>query len=207
MSSPSPAQESARKVIFARVDEFKKNFSAESDRACVVLVAARLDELLHQALSAHLLPPPTRDDNLLDSDRALGTFSSRIDACYRLGLIDAEFCRALHLLRRIRNEFAHESSDSSLEKSPHRERILQLSAPVVHLGNFEELRTKQFAKESHCRAMFSMCAWLLVIRLEKVVHEVRRIDSAPITLVPAAWMRQPNKEPEANTAAVTSPPS
>lgn len=201
MSNSTESDKDPRKPIFERVDEFKKNFASESDRACVVLIAARLDELIHQALSAHLLPPPTRDDNLLDSDRALGTFSARIDACYRLGLIDAEFCRALHLIRRIRNEFAHETSDSSLEQSPHRDRILQLAAPVMYLKEFDLVLGKEFAKEPHCRGLFSVCAWIMVLRLERVVFQARRISSNPVTFIPKAWQKTLSQTPEPQPVA------
>src|SRR4030095_2428853 len=94
--------------VVDRVVAFRDNFNRESDRACVILVAARLDQPLYQLLAATLLPAPTREDSLLEGDRALASFSARIDAAFRLGLIDAEFCRALHIVRRIRNEFWYE---------------------------------------------------------------------------------------------------
>jgi hypothetical protein len=59
----------------------------ESDRAAVILVAARLDEMLRVAITHRLIPCPTSQDDLMRSDGPLGMFSSRIDAAYRLGLI------------------------------------------------------------------------------------------------------------------------
>jgi len=205
MNIPANPIEIPPQAIFDRTNEFKANFSSESDRACVVLIAARLDELLHQALSAYLLPPPTRDDNLLDSDRALGTFSARIDASYRLGFMDSESCRALHLLRRVRNEFAHETSDSSLEKSPHRERIHQLAAPLAHIPQFQQLISQEFSAHPNCRAVFSACALTLVTRMERMLYETRRINAVPITLVSGSWLKPPSQAPELMPTSITPP--
>ena len=112
----------------------------ESDRGAVVIGAARLDELLFQLLAAFLQPSTTDRDALLATDRPLGSFSARIHACYRLGLIDAEFANALHSVRRIRNEFAHETFQSSLNEPRHRDRINQLVSPFRSSESFTSLR-------------------------------------------------------------------
>ena len=86
---------------------FLKEFEGESDRASIVLGAARLDLALEGLLRRALLPPASgSDDSLLDVERPLGTFSARIEACYRLGLIDRPFRDALDLVRRMRNDCA-----------------------------------------------------------------------------------------------------
>jgi DNA-binding MltR family transcriptional regulator len=82
-------------------------FATESDRAAVVLAVAKLDELLAELLQRVFRPSATAQDELLDIEKPLGTFSAKIHISYRLGLIDASFARALHLVRRIRNSFAH----------------------------------------------------------------------------------------------------
>src|SRR2546422_8611501 len=88
------------------VDEFK----GESDRAAVILGAAKLDATLGQILDRHLRPSLSSSDELLDGDSPLSTFSARIAVCYRLGLISSEFAKTLHQVRKIRNSFAHELS-------------------------------------------------------------------------------------------------
>ena len=89
----------------ALIEEFKK----ESDRAAVILEVARLDILLYQLLVSVLLPSVTKDDVLFDGEGPLSTFNAKIDLAYRLGLIDDKFAHALHMVRKIRNSFAHEA--------------------------------------------------------------------------------------------------
>ena len=89
-------------------DVFEKQFSEESDRACVILAAALLDTALETLLKAKLVHSSASEDPLFEGANApLGSFSSRIEMSYRVGIIDAGFARALHLVRRIRNDFAH----------------------------------------------------------------------------------------------------
>ncbi len=46
---------------------------------------------------------------------------------YRVGLISSRFCRDLHLVRGIRNDFAHNVMSCSFEDAPVRSRVLELS--------------------------------------------------------------------------------
>jgi hypothetical protein len=87
-------------------DEFYK----ESDRAAGIVAAAMLDDAL-RVLIEKLLVPTLKDSSLTSNSRGpLSTFSARIDAAQQLGLISAFLARDLHLIRKIRNRFAHESS-------------------------------------------------------------------------------------------------
>ena len=103
--------------------QFVEEFRDESDRAAVVLGAAKLDLVLYQILQAYLLPTTTGKDELLDGDSPLGTFSSKINISYRLGLLASSFARALHLVRKIRNAFAHDVSGCSLTTGAHSDRV------------------------------------------------------------------------------------
>lgn len=87
---------------------FQREFKDESDRASVILAAAMLDAALEAVLKAFLMPTSAADDSLFEGGNApLGTFSSRIELCYRLGLLDACHARNFHLVRKLRNDFAH----------------------------------------------------------------------------------------------------
>lgn len=57
-------------------------------------------------------------------------FSSKINFVYRFGLIDSDLARALHLVRRIRNSFAHEVSGCSLTSGAHSDRVRELARPL-----------------------------------------------------------------------------
>ena len=119
---------------------FLVEFGAESDRAAVILGAAKLDILLYQVLQRFLLPTPTSEDRLLEGESALGTFSARINAAYRMGLIDAALARALHLVRKIRNAFAHETAAGDLSTGPYQDRVRELVAPLRSDEGFESGR-------------------------------------------------------------------
>jgi len=143
------------------VDEFKQ----ESDRAAVILGAAKLDALLCQILDRHFLPALGSNDELLEGDSPLSTFSSRINIGYRLGLISAEFAKALHLVRKIRNSFAHDASGVTLASGPHSDRIRTLTLPLVNLPFFIHFRERFFEDESQ-PATFRACLALMIARLE-----------------------------------------
>ena len=93
----------------------------ESDRAVAVLGPAYADALLEDLLRAFLVAGKSADA-LLDVDRPLGSFSSRIDLAHALGLIRDDTRHDLHLMRRVRNDFAHGVDLHSLEEEPARSR-------------------------------------------------------------------------------------
>lgn len=86
---------------------FLKEFQEESDRGAALVGAALLDARIERLLLAHMLPGKFADDLVKGGNAPLGTFSSRIKACYALGLITTAEREDLHIIRAIRNEFAH----------------------------------------------------------------------------------------------------
>ncbi len=128
------------RVIGGSLRNFIAQYENESDRAMVILCAARTDFLLKRALQSRLLPIPSRRDELLDSDRALGAFSSRIDMSYRLGLIDRGFCRAMHILRKMRNDFAHDVGQGKLSDGSHKDRLAELIQPIKAFGIYQTVK-------------------------------------------------------------------
>jgi hypothetical protein len=90
-----------------RVSVVRSTLTVESDRGCALLGVAYIDEALGELLRANFVDDKAANE-LLDESRALGTLSARIIACHCLGLISPGFVRNLHLLRKIRNDFAHE---------------------------------------------------------------------------------------------------
>jgi hypothetical protein len=113
----------------AEFSEFASDFASESDRAIVVLTAARLDYQLQRVLERYLLPSVSKTDEFFESQGPASTFSNRIILAFRLGLIDKLFAKSLNLIRRIRNDFAHEPTKSTLETGGYRDRVRSLVAP------------------------------------------------------------------------------
>ncbi len=169
--------------------EFTQEFSQDNDRAAVILGAARLDDELRHLLEAVLVPNTTSSDDLLDSDGPLGSFSARIHMCYRLGLVDADMARALHLVRKIRNSFAHEVSGSSLDSGSYRDRVRALARPFLRLPGFVEFRDRYVASDSSAASRdFRSVVAILSLRLDAVDVYIEPIDyQHTITAVPPGW--------------------
>ena len=119
---PVPAAD--MKAFGAFIAEFKN----ESDRAAVILGAAKIDVMLYQLLQNTLRPSTAKNDELLDGDSPLATFSARISLCHRLGLIDDNFCRALHMIRKIETLLLMKSAASA--STPAHDRIRELVGPL-----------------------------------------------------------------------------
>ena len=155
----------AAEIDWAAFKEFVDEFKGESDRAAVILGAAKLDALLAQMLDRYLLPSLGSSDELLEGDSPLSTFSSRINVSYRLGLITPDFAKSLHLVRRIRNSFAHEISGVSLSSGSHSDRLKSLLLPFLPLPFFKEFRAHFFGEETS-KSNFRACLSLMAARLE-----------------------------------------
>lgn len=86
---------------------------AGSDRAAAITAAAMLDDMLHGILERSFVEAPRKAKELLENH--LDSFASRITACYCLGLISNDEHRDLHMLRSIRNAFAHSRKSVSFD--------------------------------------------------------------------------------------------
>jgi hypothetical protein len=83
--------------------------NAESPRGNVLVSTGYIEEQLKRVLTAFMLDVGAAANLLAGSGNApLGTFSARIAACYALGLISEDEHHDLTLMRRIRNDFAHD---------------------------------------------------------------------------------------------------
>jgi len=108
-------------------DFFEKEVQIESPRAMAILSVTVLEEALGSLLRGALLPCPTSDDPLLDGPYApLGSFSAKIDFASRMDLISPPISQSLHLVRKIRNSFAHDISGSSFDQAVVRSRVREL---------------------------------------------------------------------------------
>lgn len=165
---PKHDPERLRKEFEEFVDEFKN----ESDRAAVILGASKLDQLLGMLLERHLLPCPSSNDQLFTNNGPLGTFSSKIDLSFRLGIIDAEMCSCIHMIRRIRNSFAHEVYGASLDSGSHKDRVRSLVTPFLGEAFFEFIRENFFDNKSDSRSEFSAILGLIIVRLETFITRV-----------------------------------
>jgi|KBSSwiStaDraftv2_1062776.scaffolds.fasta_scaffold40801_4 hypothetical protein len=85
------------------IDEIER----QTDRGAAIIGAAYLEERLTEAIRSRFVPGNNIETDLLGFSGAVGTFSAKIDLAFLLGLIGPQAYRDLHLIRRIRNDFAH----------------------------------------------------------------------------------------------------
>ena len=118
---------SLAKDFESKFNKMAGDLDGESDRAVVIIIAAHLDAQLEELLRLALVPSSTSSDNIFDGVNApLHNFSNKIDFCYRLGLISGFLAKSLHLIRKIRNEFAHNISGCSFKDNSVRSRVEEL---------------------------------------------------------------------------------
>jgi hypothetical protein len=113
MTEEHISNEPANQQIVEHMDEvfeFRQSLSDETDRGCALMAAAYLDSELQKLLSKYCVNNPNVQKDIFGRSRSLSTFSSRIDMSYLLGLLGPNAHRDLHLIRKVRNEFAHVAS-------------------------------------------------------------------------------------------------
>ena len=86
----------------------------ESDRGVVLIMAGFLEQQLKDLLAGYLRYAASTSELL---SGALSTFSARTLACHAVGLINDDEYHDLKVIRKIRNDFAHEFSASFSEQS------------------------------------------------------------------------------------------
>lgn len=103
--------------------------NSPSCRSCVIVAAAYLDIVLRDLLSFFLSAPHNKDEDkeLFSGFGPLSSFNSRILISSRLGLISDYEYRALRVVRKIRNSFAHNLSVDSLDN--HKSILLTVIPP------------------------------------------------------------------------------
>jgi len=105
----------ADQVPLSDVLRFRRSVELETDRGCALSVAAYLDSELGSLLRATLIDDSKVTDALLSGRGGLSDFSARIDIAYLLGVISQTAHRDLHLIRKIRNDFAHVPGDITFD--------------------------------------------------------------------------------------------
>ncbi|MFH1093356.1 MAG: MltR family transcriptional regulator [Candidatus Omnitrophota bacterium] len=98
------------KKIILNSEYFSKiqdELKTESDRAVAIIIGAEIDNALIKFLRENLRKKNKNGISLFSSTAPLGNFAARIEILYRLKIIDEIVHHDLHLLRNIRNKFAH----------------------------------------------------------------------------------------------------
>jgi hypothetical protein len=117
------------KKLDAFYAEWLEEFQGESDRACAVLAAALLERALDEIFRAFFLD----DAKVVDQLLLRLNFYTQIEAAFALGLIGDVERSDLHLIREIRNAFAHQLGGVSFRTPKIKNRCLKLQA-IAEIG-------------------------------------------------------------------------
>lgn len=136
----------------------------QHDRAAAITLAAGVDQDLEILLRKFFVDEPNVVDKLMKGLAPLATFAARIESAYALGLISESERRNLNLIRKIRNDFAHQANlEVSFETPGIKERCLELEAPTKVSKNIYPLDTPGGRYKAACAFMI----FALIIRYEQ----------------------------------------
>ena len=159
-------------------DEVLQLLGQESDRGCLLVSAAWLDELLGALIKARLVDHKNTIDALFDGPNApLKTFSARINFAFALGLVHADERSALHIVRSLRNAAAHFETtrqrrgfDTGFDVASVRDEVAKL--PILDpelIAAFEKIDGKTSTRDAYSIGI-SFLVGGLIARLEKTPH-------------------------------------
>ena len=98
--------DSLQEIIRLAVD-YQIELSEESDRGAAILAAANFEEWLGSIISGYFAKLDSELKRKLFENGALSTFSAKLDFGFALGFYDKDTLSKLHVIKTIRNKFAH----------------------------------------------------------------------------------------------------
>lgn len=172
-------------------NEIHESIKDESDRGAVLVAASMLEFSLKELLKKRLIVCGKNSDPLFDNNGAISTFSSKIELCYRLGLISLEQRNMYDIFRRIRNKFAHnpqkitldnESINSQLletyNSNPNAKRMFseKLSEDVHKDHHPDEAEAIIESIKNNTRSLFNILYSLEICLLNISIKQIERIS-------------------------------
>ncbi|MEO1662418.1 MAG: hypothetical protein AAFR51_15625 [Pseudomonadota bacterium] len=93
----------------ANAQEWANELASETNRGCALLAASWLEESTKHLIKCGLVEeaPQSLMKEVFSGTGPYATFSSSINICFLSGYISNKERSALHLVRKVRNEFAH----------------------------------------------------------------------------------------------------
>ncbi len=156
---------------FGRVIEFRHSLTPETDRGCAIAAAAFLDEELKTLLASVLADEPKLLKEMFSHNGPLANFSSRIDFAMLMGLLSRVTWHDLHIIRRIRNDFAHSPHPLSFDDGAIRSRC-------------GELRHTIRGHEAQSRQHFTSAVCAVLAFIHASLFEAKRLVVPPDLLLP-----------------------
>jgi hypothetical protein len=153
-------------------DLFVEDFLGEKlDRTLVIVGASKVDELLFRILLKFLVPPINpKDDDLLEGDSPISSFSSRIKLAHRLGILDKELMQIIDQVRKIRNLCAHRV-EFDLAKVPGRDHLSNIKRTLTKRSSFVLSKKRYFNDELKSSTQELQCMIIAICVVLAAIHE------------------------------------
>jgi DNA-binding MltR family transcriptional regulator len=130
-----PDSEMAQKELesIQEFQDFRTSLLSESDRGSVLMAAAFIEDKITQLLETYMINDTTIQKKIFGGNGALATFSSKIDISFLLGLIPKNIYNDLGVLRKLRNDFAHNAKSITFQTDYIKDRcnVLQVVSNVA----------------------------------------------------------------------------
>lgn len=144
----------------------------ESDRGCVILMGAIVEEdlrrLHHANVNLLFSKGGIADITKIVFEGRLRDFDGKISAAYQYGLISKEEREALDLVRHLRNEAAHNPSIFSLDD----EGVTKLLNDLRKLVNPERTNTERAGRKRDFLALATQLDETLQSKHDELVQEI-----------------------------------
>ncbi|MER8692923.1 hypothetical protein NKI77_10145 [Mesorhizobium opportunistum] len=117
-----------------------KELDTGKPRSVALVGAAYLQEALRFSLDARFIKMTRKelDDRIFSPSGPLNSFSQAIELGYALGLYGSVICEDMHIIRVVRNLFAHTMKNVSFDTPDIGKEISHLSYFRMRKGKFEE---------------------------------------------------------------------
>lgn len=130
--------------LFNDLNKLNSYLGNLDERGLILSLAAFSEDSLGKMLLTFMLDNKASKELIEGFNAPLGTFSSRIKACFSLGLITEGQYKDLELLRKIRNKFSHSRENISIDDKDISQQIQNLSFSRVDFeypkNNYEKLK-------------------------------------------------------------------
>jgi DNA-binding MltR family transcriptional regulator len=149
----------------AEAMRFVRVWIRKSDAEAALLAGTFVEDRLGFAIKSQFVSLPTAGNNakmvteaaLFDGYGPLATFFAKIDIGYALGLYDLMVRNDLHMIRSIRNDFAHSLESVSFSQEPVASKLTRLRI----LGSLNDLRGGETTIATFDKQFYlASCGWL-----------------------------------------------
>lgn len=166
-----------------KLNRFLSLVGKQDDRAMVLSLATFLEDTLGRLVLAYFRTCKATKELVEGFNAPLGTLGSRIKASYAFGLVTEDQFKDMEILRKVRNQFAHNWEGVSLERNDIQAMIGQLSGYTV-----DHKPIQGGAREKMLGTLSTCCMELQVFlgRLEEGKVERAPDVSHRLTVIPPA---------------------